>query len=295
VSRRILIVANPVAGIRKRNGILQACARRLEERGQRVETALTAGPGDAIRLAREAAPSYDLVAAMGGDGTVGQVAEGLTGSETALGIVPTGSRNVLARELGLPRDPVTAAGLLAELPVRRASLGWAAGRHFVLCVSAGVDARVLQEAERLSPGRLTLRVFALAMLRMTLSTVPLGRLLVRVEDEELEGSVAIISNARTYGGFFRPAPEGGVDAPRLDLTVFRGRSRASLYRAAAAMTRGRHGRLSDVTVRPFTSLRLEPVDEPVPYERDGDLEGELPVEVRAAPGTVRLAAPPGRP
>lgn len=295
MSRRILIVANPVAGIRRKNGVLQACLRRLEERGQSVETAQTTGPGDATRLAREAASSFDLVAAMGGDGTVGQVAEGLTGTETALGIVPTGSRNVLARELGLPRDPVASAGLLAELPVRRASLGWAAGRHFVLCVSAGVDARLLQEAERLSPGRLTLPVFARATLRMTLSAEPLGRLLVRVDGEELEGSVAIISNARTYGGFFRPAPEGGVDSPRLDLTVFHGRSRASLYRAAAAMTRGRHGRLPAVTVRPFQTLRLEPMDEPVPYERDGDVEGTLPVEVRAAPGTVLLAAPARRP
>jgi diacylglycerol kinase family enzyme len=295
VSRRILIVANPVAGIRQRNGALEACVSRLEGLGQRVETVRTEGPGDAARLAREAAPSFELVAAMGGDGTVGQVADGLTGTETALGIIPTGSRNVLARELGLPRNPVAAAALLAELPVRRASLGWAAGRHFALCLSAGMDARVLQEAERLSPGRLTLRVFARAMLSTTLAPGPLARLRIRVEDAELEGSLAIVSNARTYAGYFRPAPEGGVDSPTLHLSVFHGRSRASVYRAAAAMTRGLHGRLQDVTTRSFDRLRLEPVDGPVPYERDGDLEGELPVEIRAAPGAVRLAAPPSSP
>jgi len=155
-----------------------------------------------------------------------------------------------------------------------------------------MDARVLQEAERLSPGRLTLRVFARAMLSMTLASGPLARLRIRLEDEELEGSMAIISNARTYAGYFQPAPEGGLDSPSLHLSVFHGRSRGSIYRAAAAMTRGLHGRLRDVSTRSLERLSLEAVDAPVPYERDGDLEGELPVEIRAAPGTVWLAAPP---
>jgi diacylglycerol kinase family enzyme len=290
LSRRILIIANPKAGLRWREGLPEACRERLRAAGHRAEIAWARGPQDSLRLAREASAHFEVVASLGGDGTAGQVADGLVGGEAALGIIPAGTRNVVARELGIPRSPLRAAAALGEYPFRRASLGWAARRHFILCLSAGIDVEVLSEAERLSPGHLSLGVHGRAIWR-TLRRRRWPRLLAHLPGGSVEGSLAIVSNAKTYAAFFRAAPRGGLDAPHLHVTVHRGRTRISLLRSMIAMLRGRHTELPDVVTEACQTLRLEPVEGRVSYERDGDVEGCLPLELRAVPEAVWLAAP----
>src|SRR5262245_5394861 len=104
VSRSALLIANPAAGFSPTEQRAERAVERLRALGVRAELHRTTGPRDAEGAARDAATSFDIVVAAGGDGTVHEVANGLAGTRSALGVVPLGSMNILARELGMPLD-----------------------------------------------------------------------------------------------------------------------------------------------------------------------------------------------
>jgi diacylglycerol kinase family enzyme len=118
----------------------------------KVEEAQTIGQGHAIDVARDAAvDGIEIVASMGGDGTVNEVANGLAGTDSALAIIPAGLANVFARSLGIPNDPVEATGWLlanSEAAPRSVSLGRVDGRFFTVSCGVGFDAAVVREVER---------------------------------------------------------------------------------------------------------------------------------------------------
>lgn len=126
--------------------------RALVSECQKVDLALTKRPGHAVHLAKGAAhDGVDLVVCHGGDGTINEVANGLAGTGVPMGIIPGGGTNVLARSLGIPRDPIDAtAYLLAGLrrPLRTVPLGRADGRYFTFACGMGFDGAIVREVER---------------------------------------------------------------------------------------------------------------------------------------------------
>ena len=138
---KVRVVLNPRAGVAARAAI-EAMERTATPWGK-LDMTLTGAPGDARRLAREAAEAgFDAVLSVGGDGTANEVAWELMGSPTALGIVPTGSGNGLARALRIPLRPAAALRALQDAVVRRMDLGLANGRPFLNVAGAGFDAHV---------------------------------------------------------------------------------------------------------------------------------------------------------
>ena len=118
----------------------------------KVDVAGTAQPGDATLLARRAASDgIEIVAALGGDGTVNEVANGIAGTESSLAILPAGMANVFARSVGIPNDPIEATGWLVEnrdISPRRVPLGRVANRYFTVSCGVGLDAAIVREVER---------------------------------------------------------------------------------------------------------------------------------------------------
>ena len=118
----------------------------------KVERAETKRPGHATHLARGAAhEGVDLVVSMGGDGTVNEIVNGLAGTDVPLGLIPAGGTNVLARSLGIPKDPIEATWhLLANRnnPPRRVPLGRAVDRYFTFACGIGFDGAIVREVER---------------------------------------------------------------------------------------------------------------------------------------------------
>jgi diacylglycerol kinase family enzyme len=159
---RALLVVNPVATATTAHGrrvIESALGHELK-----LDVAETSHRGHAAELARQAVvDGLELVIALGGDGTVNEVVNGLLADGPrpwlpAIGVVPGGSTNVFARAAGLPRDPIEATGLLLDAMRqrrrRRIGLGWADGRWFTFCAGMGLDAEVVKEVEQLrSEGR----------------------------------------------------------------------------------------------------------------------------------------------
>ena len=155
--RQALLVINPVAGTRSKQGLEEVVSRRLEEVGVSVKTVRTSGSGDAAEFAGSAASDgYEMVISAGGDGTVNEIAGALSHTDTALGILPLGSGNGLARSLGIPQDVVEALNIIAEGHSIRCDRGIVNSLPFYCTFGVGFDAAVSEKfASMKRRGRVT--------------------------------------------------------------------------------------------------------------------------------------------
>ena len=141
--RKILFIVNPISGGKKKDGILESIRQRMDEGRLEGEIRLTTGPGDAEKWAREA--DVDVVAAVGGDGTVSEVGRGLIGSRKALGIIPCGSGDGLALHLGISRTVSKALDVLSDGVVTAIDYAEVDGQPFFCTIGVGLDALVAQK------------------------------------------------------------------------------------------------------------------------------------------------------
>lgn len=148
--RRLTVIINPNSGTLSKKGLERWLPKRLERMGYDVELCFTDGPGDATRIATRCACRGDYaVVACGGDGTVNEVATGLLGSDTALGILPAGSGNGLARHIGLPADIALGLKVISQDNLVKCDYGTVNGRPFFCTIGMGFDAAVTKRYSRL--------------------------------------------------------------------------------------------------------------------------------------------------
>ena len=292
----IPVVINPTAGggrlLRRRHELAQAA----RDCGVELEWWLTERPGQGAQLARRAAADGSpLVLAWGGDGTYNEVARGLLGSATAMGVLPGGSTSVLAYELAVPRPASRAIGPLLRGADRPMRVGRSDHDDVVLLMlSAGVDALVVEEAfrrRRRNTGKIGI---AVQVAREVARRRPLPRLRVRTEGRAVDGGWVIVGNARCYGGPLRATPGANPFEPGFEVVVQTGVGRPPAAGFALALAFGRHLQRPDVVRQHSGRVTVEPAtgSDRLPYQVDGDPVMALPVtlEVDPRPLLVRLPA-----
>lgn len=301
VTARARIIANPASGGAQSDAALRELAdtaRWLTERGLSTELRLTRRQGHATELAREAASAgYDMVIAAGGDGTVNDVIQALAGYRTALGVLPMGTVNVWAREMGIGLNATEARETLLHGVRRRVDLGRAGQRYFLMMAGVGFDAEV---ARRVEHGRL--KRFGLKLVEY-LATVGLlsvtrpsdtVRITIGARKRREQALMVIIGNTRLYGGAMTFTQRAVADDGALDVVVIG--SGGILHRAnvlgraflrlSAAGPRVRYERTQ--------SLRLES-KRPVPVQVDGEVIGYLPMTFGVAPLALSVIVPRAAP
>jgi len=151
---RVFVVLNPMAGSSNALDIRQALQRKLGEQIQ-IDIYETTGDEDVVAIVRdELANNPSVVVAAGGDGTISEVAEALVGTETRLGIIPVGTANVFARELGIPLDLDGACALLDDQPTTASVDAMKVGQqYFVLQIGIGIDSLMIRDTNRESKRR----------------------------------------------------------------------------------------------------------------------------------------------
>jgi diacylglycerol kinase (ATP) len=291
---RSALIYNPTAGRQRLAEMLEPILAALRKGGLDVEPVPTSGPGQATDLARQqAASGAESVIAFGGDGTVREVAAGLLGTpgaDTALGILPGGTTNVLAMTLGLPRDPLEAAVRLPRLRPQFLDVGLVNEAPFLMMISAGLDSSVLATLDT----RLKWRFGKAAIVWQGLQEwwrYPYPRFQIMADGEPFDASFVAVSNIPYYGGTFALAPGARPHDGLLDLVLFRGGGRLETIAFAADLLRGAHVRRPDVVVRHVREVVFESPAGAI-AQIDGDVcEERLPVTVRIAPEPLRVLAP----
>ena len=218
---KVRAILNPRAGVAARAAL--DAVRGTGTPWRQLDLKVTGAPGDARRLAREAADDgFDVVLSVGGDGTANEAAWGLIGSPTALGIVPSGSGNGLARALRVPLRPAAALRCLQDAVVRRMDVGMANGRPFLNVAGAGFDALVgeaFHEWGRRGGRRGLFNYFRLALPRALAYRASTWRL--EAGGERFDGAAFLVAfvNGRQYGGAAVIAPGSRLDDGLLTIVV----------------------------------------------------------------------------
>jgi YegS/Rv2252/BmrU family lipid kinase len=290
---KVRAILNPRAGVAV-HGTREAVERgRPSWRDYAVY--LTREPGHATELAREAvAAGADLVLAVGGDGTVNEVARALIGSPAALGIVPVGSGNGLARALRMPLRTADALGALESGVRRRMDVGFLNGRPFLNVAGTGFDAVVghaFHERGKRGGRRGILGYLRLSLAELRAYRAP--RLLVEAEEErlDLDAFVVTFANGPQYGSGAVINPGGKLDDGRLEVVVFQD---GPLWRTLAAAPRLFLGGLEGTAGDRRLSARVVKVTagSPIAVHCDGDpSEAACQIEVELSPGALAIVVP----
>ena len=269
---------------------LRAVLEHIRSFGFAVEVHPTAGSHHATSLARSALQrGCDLIIACGGDGTVNEVVGGMAGSRVPLMVIPAGTANVLAKEIGLPLDWVDAVGVLRTGPIRRIALGRVGSRPFVLMAGIGVDAAVLGSVHGGLKTLLGQGAFWMAGLRQLLS-YPFTPFEVQAEGESRRATFAVIGRAKNYGGGFQIAGQADLFSEDFQVCLFQTRSRWRFPHYFWNVLRRRHHRLSDVLQFRTRSVLVKGSPE-IGVQVDGELMGCLPQSLTIQPDALSLLIP----
>jgi YegS/Rv2252/BmrU family lipid kinase len=294
---RVAVVINPISGTGRSPDVVrrraELAAALLEARGMLPEVFVTERPGHARELTLAALTrGATIVVAWGGDGTVNEVASALAFRNETLAIVPSGSGNGLARELGIPRRPDEALRIVVEGADRVIDAGELDGRLFFNVAGVGLDARVARRFAAAGPARRGLTRYVGITLSELLSSVPSEHTVV-VDGESLSvhALFVAIANSRQYGNGAIIAPAARLDDGKLDVVVVAHRPAWLALAQVPRMFSGQIGRLRDVTLR--TAVEVEIVSaHPLLYHVDGEAHtGGHTLEATVHPGVLRVRAP----
>ncbi len=290
----VLVIGNPIAGGGRAGRCIERLVSLLDARGHDVERFLTREAGEAAARAGQLDDGVERLVVVGGDGTLNEVVNGLADpSRVPLAQLPTGTANVLAHDLGLPREPEGTVDLLERGAVRRIDMGIAGQRRFLLMLSAGFDALVTREVKSQRTGRLGYAGYAEPLLRALRGYTP-PTLRVSVNGgRPIPCGLAVASSTRNYGGLFSIARDAGPDTGHLDVCLLPSASRRSIVRLGLRALAGEVAEQRGVIHRVGRRVMICS-DDPAPIEIDGDYAGTTPITAQLLPRVVPFLVPPVR-
>lgn len=285
--QRFLLVHNRLAGRHGGRKVQDVVARLLLQGA--IVTFLPEGLAT-LPNAIASSPPFDAVIAAGGDGTVRALASQTSLRDIPIGVVPTGTGNVLSHEVGLPNSARGLADVLLNGPVRDFQGGLANGEPFYLMAGVGFDGAVIRYLDTPTKRLLGRLAYTAPVLR-ALATPP-PELDVEVDGKGYHANWVVAAKARRYGGAFVMAPAAGLDRPDLVAVLLHAPRRRQLVSQLLALAAGRLQHASGVTMLPCQSLSVRSRG-PVPSEIDGDPFQVTPLSITAGGATVRLIVPEG--
>ncbi len=287
----MLVIFNPVAG-RRRAAALWRVLDLLVENGVKVEVAETQHAGHATELAREAArEGVFMVVAAGGDGTIAEVANGLIGSGTALGIIPLGTANVLAKEYGLSTHPRGIANTLAYKRCKQLWPGVAQlpgqSHVFVQMLGLGFDGAVVKGVRPVLKRAIGKGAYVWQSLWESVAyDFPPVRL--SVDGVAHEAASVVISKGRLYGGPYLLAPDAHPEAPGFQVVLFEKPGTLPALLSGAALPLGLLPRCPGVRVLSGSHVEFTSPNGAISTQADGDSLSFTPQGVVSAQAPISL-------
>jgi diacylglycerol kinase (ATP) len=303
--RDALIIFNPTAGRARglRSGALDRARKVLARHGIDSELAPTDGPSSGLELARRAVlERRQMVIVCGGDGTLNEVVNGLAGSEIPLGLLPAGTANVFAKELGLPWNIERAASLIAGSRLRRVALGHVAaaelgegGRYFLSVAGAGPDGAMVRAVSPALKDRVGTLAFWLEGFRQ-LGAYQFPRFRVKVEGGTSEATLIVLGRTKHYGGPFQITTRADLYGNDFELMLCTAKSRWKYLAYMPLLLGGGLRGARDIRFVRAAETHCEPIDatQPIWVQVDGEPAGRLPADFRIAADALTLAVPSRR-
>ena len=283
-----IVILNPTAGSPEH---VRSWQERVESLAGDCPVRVTSHPGEAEELAQRAIDEgFTRIVAAGGDGTVNQVANGLADRKAALGVLPMGSVNVFAMELGLPLHNLRRCwDIIEETNIRQIDLPIANGRYFVQLAGVGLDAQVVKEtslAFKRSFGPLS---YLISAAQIAARQPP--KLFIESEETSVEeGSFVLVGNGRLYGGPFPFFKHAIIDDGLFDVVVFKRLGYLEIVKYLQDVVFSSDIKVPEIEYFQTRRLRITS-EQNVPLELDGELAGNCPVDFRIRGKALRVLAP----
>ncbi|MDZ4169479.1 MAG: diacylglycerol kinase family protein [Coriobacteriia bacterium] len=288
---RIKVIVNPGAG--QPEPVLSVLNQTLGEAGIEWDVDVTHASGDAFAAARQAAEqSYDLVGVYGGDGTIKEVASALAQGGPPMAILPGGTGNTLAEDLGIPAALVDAAALVASgaYDLRPVDMGRSGDDWFIVRLTMGLEVSIVEGATRERKERLGWLAYAMAGLQ-AISDPPIAQYRIDIDGEiiEAEGIACIIANTASTGVMgLKIAEDVDTSDGMLDVIVI---EHADFFAMAASAAEAAVGQEAK-SVRHWRGKGIRVTAEPPQsVVSDGECGGETPVDATVVPGAIKVVVP----
>jgi YegS/Rv2252/BmrU family lipid kinase len=284
MTHNTLIILNPAAHserAQRKRAQVEALAR-----GCVVFATTCAGEAEAIAR-RGTKEGFEKIVAAGGDGTINEVVNGLAGTNTMLGLLPIGTMNVFATELGLPvNDLELCWNIIQSDSTRVVDLARANEKFFVQLAGVGLDAQVVKETSAQFKRNFGPLSYLISAAHIAARKPP--RLFIHTEDAQIkEGSFVLIGNGRLYGGRFPFFKHAVLDDGKLDVVVFKSLGYLEIIKYLQDVFFSSDIRVPEIECFQTTRLRVES-DQAVPVELDGELVGNCPVEFSIQERSLRV-------
>lgn len=291
---KVALIINPTANKGKPAILKNQLCKGFSSRGMDCDAYVTERPGDATAFARRAVDAgAETVVAVGGDGTVNEVVNGIAGTGVALGVLPAGTVNVCARELGIPFDARKAVDVIAKGNIRQIDLGMANDRYFVLMAGLGFDAEVVAHVFRPAKDILGASAYVVKGIE-TLARYSATSITLEMPEETYKASafLVIVANFSTYTYNLKIAPYASPESGSLDICVFECpvMDKLSFIQQMADVFLNRH--LLHDEVKYFRTSRVKITSLPeIMVQLDGDAFMTTPTEITVAPHILPVIVP----
>jgi len=310
----VALIYNPASGqySARRAAAIQDAMDVLRSAGIKTEEFLTDGVGSATVCAKQAiAAGCDAVIACGGDGTVHEVVQSLVGTNVALGVIPLGTANALASNLGLIGTPAKVTRQLLGATPRRLPVGQIHyndntgkpdSRYFVVAAGVGADALLMSRMDAGRKRRLGYILYLMEAFRIwATDPFPLFQAAFTKNGHDsarvAEVSQLLAVRVRSFGGVLRElAPGATLHNGKLNLLAFKTSNRLRYLSFLLAVIAGRHKFLGDIELWDATSVECKPRNgstAPIFVEADGEVLGSLPVRLEVVPDALTVLIPDG--
>ena len=282
-----VVILNPAARSERAN----RWRARVESLAEGCTVCTTTAPGEAEILARHAVQEgFEKIIAAGGDGTIHEVVNGLANSTATLGLLPIGTVNVFAMELGLPSNNLDLCwDIIQGDHTRLVDLPSANEKYFVQLAGVGLDAQVVKETSARLKRNFGPLSYLISAAQVASRRPP--RLFIESEDTSVEeGSFVLVGNGRRYGGPFPFFKQAVIDDGLLDVVIFKQLGYLEIIKYLQDVFFSSEIRLPEVEYFQTRALRVTS-EQPVPVELDGELVGNCPVEFQMRERALRVLAP----
>lgn len=296
MTERVVVVANPAAGRGRAGRLIGKVDRILHEVSVPHEIRVSESADHLLQLARQAAEEgAEIVAALGGDGTISAVANGLLGTDATLATLPSGTADDFAKSIGMgrlgPAARQLAAPRIERIDVVRVETG-TVQRHYLAVAGAGFDSEVNETANAMRVDLGATGTYIAAVLK-TLPKFQPATFSVELdgESDEVTAMLVVVGNSTSYGGGMKVTPDASVMDGRLDVCIVEALSIPAFLRAFPRVFLGKHTSHPRVRMSTATKVRLE-ADRRVQVYADGERVGPLPAVFEVLPGALPVVIGP---
>lgn len=239
---KILFIINPVAGGGRAKGLIPLIKEVMDKHERRYEIKLTEKPKEAIYIAEDNAENYEIIVAVGGDGTVNEVSRGLINKgQGTLGIIPGGTGNDMAKTLGIPVNPMDALEILCEGVKKDIDIGHVNSSNFLNISSVGFDAEVVINNDNLKKIIKSGISYAISVV-YTLLSFRKKKVNITIDDNTIEENIILLAvgNGKYYGGGMKILPMAKIDDGYLDVCIVSGIGKIKLLFLFPSIFKGNH-------------------------------------------------------